>query len=278
MIHIVVDSGADLPADVAAEAGITVIPLLVSVGGETVRDTDLPRHQFYERLVSSSAIPQTSSPPIGLFADAFRSLTANGDAVLSISLSGRLSSTYSAARQAAQLVDGAQIVCVDSGTVIAPLAELALLAARAASQGATMDDLVALVHQRRARSVLLIGLDTLRYLEKGGRIGPLRAFLGTMLSVKPILEVREGEVLPVEQVRTSKRMPPRLIELARARGSYAALSVVYTTDHAAAAALADACAAAGMLPREQIGLIQAGPALGTHVGPGTLGIGGLLVE
>lgn len=278
MIHIVVDSTADLAPEVAAAAGITVVPILVQFGHETLRDSEISHDEFYARLVASQEIPQTAAPPIGLYEAAFRMLTANGDGVFSISLAGALSSTFNAAQQAARLVEGAQITCVETGTTVAPMGYIALAAAQAAQAGAAIDDLVALVEQRKRKAVLYVGLDTLRYLEKGGRIGRMQAFLGTILSVKPILEVRDGVVLPTEQVRTSRRVPGRLAELAKERGSYSDLSVLYTTTREAAEAMATLCAEAGLLPRAQIQIIQAGPALGTHVGPGALGIAGLLHE
>jgi fatty acid kinase fatty acid binding subunit len=121
-----------------------------------------------------------------------------------------------------------------------------------------------------------VALDTLRYLEKGGRIGRVRALLGTMLSVKPILEVRDAQVNPVEQIRTWRRVPPRLVELMQARGAYDKLSVQYTTGRESAEQLADLCAAAGLMLRERIRVAQAGAVLGTHVGPGALAITGML--
>lgn len=276
MIQIVVDSSADLAPDVAAAAGITVVSLLIQFGATTHKDTELSHDAFYTQLVASPEIPHTAAPPIGFYEEAFRTLTANGDSVFSISLAEQLSATYSAARQAAELVEDAEIVCVESGTVAAGHGYIALAAAAAARAGASLGELTALVAALRPKPVLCIGLDTLRYLEKGGRIGRMRAFLGTMLNVKPILEVREGVVLPVEQVRTSKRMPGRMFEIARDRGRFAHLAILYTTDRAAAEAIAAQCAAAGFVEHNAVDVIQAGPALGTHVGPGALGFAGLL--
>lgn len=276
MIHIVVDSTADLPAAMAAEAGITIVPILVQFGRETFKDTELSHDEFYSRLTTLAEFPRTAAPPVGLFEEAFRALTENGNAVLSISVAQKLSSTFGAAQQAAQLLDDRQIVCIESGTTIGSYAGIALSAAEAARGGATMDELVALVERLKQKAVLVFGVDTLRYLEKGGRIGRVRAFLGTMLSVKPIIEVRGGDVLPVEQVRTSKRVLGRLVEIAKDRGEYAELGVLYTTGRAEAEALADMVVQAGLMPRDRIHITQAGPALGTHAGPGALGISGLL--
>lgn len=276
MIHIVVDSTADLPAEVAAQEGVHVVPILVQFGRKTFKDTELSHDDFYLRLMRGAEFPSTAAPPVGMFEQTFRELTQHGDAVLSISLAQKLSSTFNAAQQAAQLLDDRQIVCVESGTTTSAYSSIALAAAQAARAGATMNELTALVERLKQKAMLIFGVDTLRYLEKGGRIGRVRAFLGTVLSVKPIIEVRGGDVLPVEQVRTSRRVPGRLIEIVKDRGRFATLSVLYTTGRAEAEALADVVAQT-LASRNQITITQAGPALGTHAGPGALGISGLLV-
>jgi len=277
LIKIVTDSTADLPEDLVREYGITVVPVLVQFGRESLRDgVDITKDEFYARLVESDEPPKTAAPSVGMFEEVFRQGAADGSEIVSISLVGNLSGTYNAARQAAQIVDGARIVCVDSRTTTLPMGFMVLRAAQAARAGRPLDEIVALVESLRPRAVLYVALQTLRYLEKGGRIGKMRALLGTMLNVKPILQVRDEEVQPVEQVRTWKRVPPRMVELARSRGEYDDLAVVYTTTRDVAEQVADLCAAAGLMPRERIYVAQAGGVLGTHVGPGAIGIGGLL--
>jgi DegV family protein with EDD domain len=277
VIKIVVDSTADIPADLRAKYDITVVPVLAQFGNQTFRDNvDITRDEFYARLIASPEPPKTAAPSVGMFAEVFRELAADGSDILSLSVAGALSGTYNATRQAAQLVADAQIACVDSQTATMPITFLAIAAAEAIRAGKSLDATVALIEELRARSVLYVALETLRYLEKGGRIGRMRALLGTMLSVKPIFQVRNSEVQPIEQVRTWKRVPPRLVELAQARGSFADLAVLYTTTRDPAEQLADLCAAAGMLPRERICVVQAGGVLGTHVGPGAIGLAGIL--
>jgi DegV family protein with EDD domain len=277
LIKIVVDSTADLPEELLREYDITVVPVLAQFGRETLRDgVDFSKDEFYARLVESDEPPKTAAPSVGMFEEAFRGLAEDGSDILSISLVGKLSSTYNAAHQAAQFVESARVVCVDSQTTTMPMGFMAIRAAQAARAGKSLDEVVALIEPLRPRAVLYVALQTLRYLEKGGRIGRMRALLGTMLSVKPILEVRDSEVQPVEQVRTWKRIPPRLVELAQSRGAYDDLAVLYTTTRDTAEQLADLCAAAGLLSRKRISVVQAGGVLGTHVGPGAIGIGGLL--
>ncbi len=157
-----------------------------------------------------------------------------------------------------------------------PMTYLAMAAARAAQQGMALDAIVAMLEALRPRMVLYVALDTLRYLEKGGRIGRVRALLGTMLNVKPILELRDGEVHPVEQVRTWRRVPDRLVELMQARGAFDEVSALYTTDRESAERLADRAAAAGLAARERMRVVQTGAVIGTHVGPGAVAIAGML--
>jgi DegV family protein with EDD domain len=277
VIKIVVDSTADVPTDIRTTYGIMVVPVLAQFGRESLRDDiDITRDQFYARLVESDEPPKTSAPSIGMFEEAFRELTADGSEILSISLASDLSGTFGAARQAAQLVEGTRIACVDSRSVAMPLTYMAVAAAQAARAGHSLDEIVALVEAMRPRMVIYVALETLRYLEKGGRIGRVRALLGTMLNVKPILEVRDAQVIPVEQVRTWKRVPPRMVELMQARGSFEELSVLYTTGRESAERLADLCATAGLRARDQIRVVQASAVLGSHVGPGALGVTGML--
>ena len=266
-----------MPADLRAKYDITVVPVLAQFGQETLRDDiDISRDEFYRRLVESDEPPKTASPSVGMFEETFRRLAVDGSEILSISLVGALSGTYNAARQAAQLVDGTRIACVDSHTVTMPMTFLTIAAAEAIRAGKSLDEAARLIEEMSPRAVLYIALETLRYLEKGGRIGRMRALLGAMLSVKPIMQVRNSEVQPVEQVRTWKRVPPRMVELGQSRGAFANMAMLYTTTRDTAEHLADLCAAAGMLPREQIYVVQAGGVLGTHVGPGAIGLAGIL--
>jgi DegV family protein with EDD domain len=277
LIKIVVDSTADIPAALRTQYDITVVPILAQFGSETFRDDlDITRDEFYARLIASPEPPKTAAPSVGMFEEVFRRVSADGSQVLSISVAGALSGTYNAARQGAQLVEGARIACVDSQTATMPFGFLALHAAKAIRDGASLEEAVTLIEQLRTRTVLFVGLDTLRYLEKGGRIGPMRALLGTLLSVKPIMEVRNAAIVPIEQVRTSRRVPLRLVELGQSRGEYSDLAVLYTTTRDAAEQMADLCAAVGLMPRAQILIAQATGVLGVHTGPGALGLAGIL--
>lgn len=277
MIKIVVDSTADLPPELLERYQIGVVPVLLQIGQETLRDNlDISRDAFYRRLAESQELPRTAAPPIGAFVQVFQPLLEAGHELVSLSVAGGLSSTYSAAQQAAALLGAERISCFDSATTTLAMGFQALAAAEAAQAGASRGEVLELLGRLREQALLYFGVETLHYLEKGGRIGRVKAMLGTMLNVKPIIEVRANAVLPVEQVRTWRRVPGRLVELCAARGRYARLAALYTSDRAAALELADACAAAGLMPRERILVAQAAAALGVHAGPGAVGVAGIL--
>lgn len=277
MIKIVVDSTADITDELRAEFDVTVIPVLVQFGDQTFQDgINITRDQFYERLLAKTEHPKTAAPAIGTYAEAFQKLVDQGHEILSISVAGGLSGTFNAAQLGAQSVEGATIACVDGTNMAFTLSYLVQLAGRAIQNGATLAEVVALLERRRQDTYILVALDTLEYLERGGRIGKAKAWIGTMLNVKPIIEIRNNQLAPQEQVRTWKRVPARLVELARARGELEELTVQYTTDVRVAEILADLCASEGLMPRERIRIIQATGVLGVHAGPGAVAITALV--
>lgn len=276
MVRVVVDSTADLPPAIRDELGIVVVPLTVQFGDESFRDgLDLSPSQFYARLAGAGPMPTTSQPAPGVFLAIYERLAAAGEPIVSIHISERLSGTIGAARQAAALLPEAQITIIDSMHTALGQGLQAIVAARAARAGQDAEAVAALVRSTTPRTFVYAGLDTLKYLERGGRIGRLRAFMGTLLSVKPILVVREGVAMPVEQVRTAKRLPQRLMELARSHGPLDELAVLYTSNPAPAEALAALCVASGLMPDARIIRAQMGPVIGTHIGTDAVGIAGI---
>lgn len=276
MVKLVVDSTADIPPALSEEYGITVVPLTVQFGKETLRDgVDITRDEFYTRLAQQSTPPKTSQPSVGAFEQVYRDLSHDGDEILSLHLSGKFSGTVRAAQQAASLVSDAHITVVDTPQVAMGVGFMAIAAARAARDGKSLAEIEALVRTMFPRVFLYVGLDTLRYLQQGGRIGRVQAFLGTMLSVKPLLEVQNGEPHPLEQVRTSKRMYTRMLELVEAQGELEDLAVLYTAGTEQAQALADQIVERGLFPRERLVIAQMGAVIGTHVGPGGIAVNGI---
>jgi DegV family protein with EDD domain len=273
MLRVVVDSTADVPPVLRASGALTVVPVLLHRGDETLRDdVDISRDAFYAWLTQADALPRTAAPTVGMFADALRVAAADGASVLVITVSQALSATYGAACQAAALLPAAHIAVLDSRSIALPITYLALEALRLADAGETLPDIVAQLERRRSQTMALVALDTLHYLERGGRIGRVAALLGGLLDIKPVLAVADGTLRAVDRPRTRRRALERLVELAAAQAPFSRLDVMYTTEPDVADRLADACAAAGLLPRARIGLVQIGAVLGAHAGPGALAI------
>ncbi|HBW50884.1 MAG TPA: DegV family EDD domain-containing protein [Herpetosiphon sp.] len=270
---IVTDSTADIPAGLAAENDIHVIPLTVNFDAESFADgVEITHDQFYARLVESNNLPTTSQPSVGAFEQLYRAI-GNDEPIISIHIAGKLSGTIRSAQQAAELLPDFDIRVIDVQSTTMSQGWAALLAARAAKEGKSADEIVALVHSIVERTRLLAALDTLRYLEKGGRIGKTRALLGTLLNVKPIIDVRDGEVKPFEQVRSKKKAVARLIEEARSMAPFEELAVLYSRNEAEAREFAQSLNE--IFPADRIVLAEIGAVVGTHIGPGALGFTGV---
>ena len=272
-VAVVVDSTADIPAALRHELNITVVPLLILFGAEEFRDgIDLSGDEFYARLEASSIHPTTSQPSAGDFAEAYERLAQNHEGIISIHLGGKLSGTVRSAQQAAEMVPQIPIRVIDSGSVSLGLGFLGIEAARMAQAGKSLDEIASAIEAMVPRVELWAVLDTLKYLERGGRIGRGRALLGTLLNVKPMIYIR-GEVLPGERVRTHKKAITRMVELASAEAPYTHLAVLYSTGKELADELADRLGA--LHPREQIIIGQLTGVIGVHGGPGVLGVTGI---
>jgi DegV family protein with EDD domain len=271
-VRIVTDSSCDLTADDVAALGIEVVPLTIRFGDEELEDrTELSVEAFYERLASSSVLPETAAPAPGKFEAAFRRQAAAGaDAVVCINLSSGLSATMQSARNAATAVAGdLPVHVVDSRSITWGLGTQVLLAAEAAAGGAGPDEVVALVEDLVRRTHVLGALDTLDNLKKGGRIGGAQALLGSLLSIKPILDLSSGETEEAGRARTRRKALETLRDRVVEHGAVTHLRVVhgFAPD---VDAMVDLLAAHH--PREQIGLGHIGPVIGTHGGPRVMGV------
>ena len=271
-VKVLTDSTCDLPQEVAHGLGVQVIPLNVHFGDETYKDgVDLTAEAFYQRLTAAARLPTTSQPSVGEFLDLFQRLTEDGSPVVAVLISSKLSGTYNAALQARQQLEPARRVeLVDTLQASLGLGLVAVAAARAALGGATVEEVVAEA-QRASREVRFMGvLDTLEYLQRGGRIGKAQAFLGSLLRIKPILYVKDGEAHPLERVRTQERAVARLVELVRELAPLQAAGVVYTTTPEEALALRQRVEE--VAPAEGVIVGRCGPVIGTYLGPGALGV------
>jgi len=270
-VRVVTDSACDLPEPVVAELRIEIVPLTIRFGAEELVDrVELSNQAFWQRLPDAPALPETAAPSAGAFEARFRALADDGaDGIVCINLSSRLSATMQAAQVAASaLGDRCPVQVVDSLTCSMGLGNLCLAAARRAQDGASLDDIVAEVIDRRERTRLFGTLDTLEYLKKGGRIGNARALLGSMLAVKPVVEVREGVVEEAGKVRTRSKALRLLADKVHDQ-SVESVAVLQggATDLDVFLDMIDDVA-----PRDKIVVGSVGPVIGTHAGPGVLGV------
>jgi fatty acid kinase fatty acid binding subunit len=270
-VRVVTDSACDLPDDLIERDGIEVVPLTIRFGKEELVDRkELSTDEFWRRLADSDVLPETSAPSAGAFEAAFRRLVADGaSGIICINLSSKLSATMQSAQVAAQAVQAdCPVVVVDSLMVSMGLGSLCLTAARRAAEGDTLESIVANVTDRRNRSKLYGALDTLEFLKKGGRVGNARALLGSMLAIKPVLEVRDGEVEEAGKVRTRSKALRLLVDRVK-EGPFENLAVLHgnAPDVDELLDLLEPLA-----PRDEIVVGQIGPVIGTHAGPRVIGV------
>lgn len=217
-VRLVTDSSCDLPQDVVDAHGITIVPLSIRFGEDELVDREqLTADEFYSRMAHFEGLPETAAPSPGAFEEAFRSAGADGDDVICLSISSALSATSAAAENAVKAVDGdVSVRVIDSKSITAGLGTLLIIAAEAAAGGAGADEVEALIERTRPRTRVFGGLDTLENLKKGGRIGGAQAMLGTLLSVKPVIDISSGVVEEAGKVRTRKKqmlfLRDRLVE------------------------------------------------------------------
>lgn len=274
-VRIVTDSTCDLPRALVEAYGISVVPLSVFFGDEGLRDgVDITPPEFYERLTSSAALPRTSQPSVELFREAYEAAAAGGNEIVSIHISSKLSGTLNAASVAREAVaPGIHVDLIDSYTVSVGLGLIVLEAARAAQAGAGLAEVVATARRAMDRVSIHVMVDTLEYLQKGGRIGRARSFLGSVLSIKPLLRVENGEVAPFERVRTRAKALERIFEIASSMARAKEMFVACSGDDADARALIERLRP--HLPHTDILLGQIGPVVGVYSGPNAIGIAAL---
>jgi len=270
VIKIVTDSTADLPPGVAEELGITVVPLYVRFGDKLYRDRiDISEDEFYDRLVHDPIHPGTSQPTPNDFAFVYRKLAKEADGIISIHISSKLSGTCDSALGAKQMMESpCPIEVVDSLWTSIALGLIAMKAAAGAKAGKGMQELVEEINSLIQNIHYLGFFDTLKYLQLGGRIGKAQSLLGSLLNVKPLLTLKEGEFLPVGRVRTYSKATERLFEFVKAGGKLENALVVHSTTPDEAEAMADRLGS--LIDKEKIIIARLGPVLGAHAGPGTL--------
>jgi DegV family protein with EDD domain len=268
-VRILVDSTADIPPERARALNIEVIPLTVHFGDETYRDgVDLDGPAFYRKLVTTSKLPTTSTPSPGAFEEVYRGLIKDGaTGVLAMHIGSDLSATHSNSVLAAQQISadtGIPIVVIDSRLVSGGIGIPAEILAAEAQRGASLDSLKMHADSLFSRIRVYAILDTLEFLKRGGRIGGARAFIGTLISVKPILEVKDSRVVEFEKVRTRSKAQERIGQIVAALAPLEAIGLAKSDD----AVGQQLTAVIRTFWQGEIQIFDLGAVVGTHAGPG----------
>ncbi len=272
-IKIVTDSSADLPAELVQKLGITVVPLYVRFGEDVYREqVDISLDEFYRRLEHDPIHPVTIQPSPQDFVNAYQKLSQEADGIVSIHLSSKLSGTYNSALQGKEMIEnGCPIEVIDSQLITVGLGMICKAVAKMIEAGESLTSVAEEVKQMIPNTHLLNLLDTLKYLALGGRIGKAKALLGSVLNVKPLITLKDGEVVPAGQVRSRSKGIERLFSFVEGASEIEDLSIAYNTTPDEAQALAERLGS--IFTKEAVKVVRLGTTLGVHMGPGGLAVG-----
>lgn len=269
-VRVVTDSACDLPPELCEERGVEVVPLTIRFGDEELVDRiDLSNSEFWQRLTTGSVLPETAAPSVGAFEETFRRLAEEGaDGIVCINLSSRLSATMQSAQVASKALDGVCPISIfDSKSASMGTGSHVLHAAKRSSEGADLATIVGELEGRRDRARLFATVDTLEFLRRGGRIGGAQAFLGSMLSIKPIITVTDGVVEPAGKVRTRSKALRFVVDQVKA-SSVEEICVL----HSGAPDVDEFVEMlAPIVPAGEIVVGDIGPVVGVHMGPRVIG-------
>ncbi len=273
-VAIVTDSSPYIPQEYIDRYGIHVVPLNVIWDGETFADgVDILPEEFYQRLSKSDTMPSTSQPSAAMFKEEFETLHQTGHDILAILISDKLSGTIASAMQAKEELPEVNIEIVDSESTAMATGFQVLAAAKAAQNGHSLAECTKTAQKAREHSGVIFVVDTLEFLHRGGRIGGAKRFVGTLLNIKPILALEDGVIIPIDQVRTQKRALEKIVDILEERTKDAA-SIRIASLHASAEETASAIlqkAKERLSPQETV-FSEVSPAIGTHAGPGAVGL------
>ena len=278
-VKVVTDSTSDLPKDMAERLGVTVVAQNVHFGTETYKDNvTITPDDFYRMLGEGPEPPKTSQASPGDFKEVYDRLGADADGIVSIHVSSRMSGTCNSALQAAEVTSAAcPVAVVDSTQASMGLGLVAAAAAEAANAGAGHDEVAAAANEAIQRAQCICLFETLEYLEKGGRIGKAQAMIGSVLKIKPMIIIRDGEVTPLGKARTFPKALDKMKQTARDFGPLETLAIMHSTTPEAAEAVADDLG--DLLPEgAEPYVARFGSALGVYTGPGAIGIALLRTE
>jgi len=275
MVHIIIDTTAGLPSELTGKLGIPVVPQYVIFGEKSYRDdSELDTQTFLKLLKQSKQLPKTAAPSPELYKPFFHKAADKGESVVVITPSEKVSGTYNSAMAARDDFKSADIRVIDSRTIAGNLGTLSLLALEMAQAGKAADEIESKIKELIPRGRTYFLIDTLEYLQKGGRIGSARALLGELLQVKPILQIKDGQVAPFDQERTKKRALSKLVEIVTEQvkvSSEPHLCVMHVEAQEDAKALADTLSS--NLKISDIPIYELPPAIVVHAGPKTLAVG-----
>ncbi|MBS3750791.1 MAG: DegV family protein [Anaerolineales bacterium] len=273
-VAIVTDSSPNIPQEYIDQYQIHIVPLNVIWDDETYTDgVDITANEFYKRLSESETMPSTSQPSAAIFKETFERLHKKGYQILAILIADKLSGTIASAMQAREELAGAEIEIVDSLSTSMATGLQVLAAAKAAQNGHTLNQCAKIARQARDQSGVIFILDTLEFLHRGGRIGSAKRFVGTLLAVKPILAIEDGEVISIDQVRTHKRALAKIVDILEERTKTAAslrIACLHANDKETASKILNK-AKESLSPQQTI-FAELSPVLGTHAGPGAVGL------
>lgn len=273
MVKIVTDSTSDITRDLAKSLGVTVVPLTVFFGKESFLDrVEISTEEFYKRLVGD-VFPTTTQPSPGVFAEVYNQLAEETSEILVLVISSRLSGTYQSAINATSMIKkkGVKIEVIDSRNTAMALGLLIIKAAEMAAAGASLEKVAAATRENIARVQPVMYFETLKYLAKGGRIGKAQGLVGSLLSIKPIVTLDDGEVAPLVRVRSKKAGLDYLYNfVAGNAGNIEGLAVEHATSPEDADALVERLGA--LFPKEKIVRSTVSPVLGTYMGPNVVGV------
>lgn len=271
-IEIVTDSACDVPSKFVEMYGIHVVPVYINIGEKSYLDgIELTREQFFNDLAGYKDLPTTAAPSSGSFSTVYQELSDKGASeILSIHIASNLSNTYNAARLGAEDVQGVEVTLWDTKQITMGSGLQVIAAAEAAAAGATMLEIMTLLQEVRQKTRIYAVLDTLEFLRRSGRVNWAQFGFGTLLRIKPVLEVHEGSIFQKERVRTFKRALKRLIELVDSQKPMAKIAVLHANNLEKAKQLQEE--ASSLFPPEQEPIfMEITPAIGAHIGPGAVG-------
>ena len=270
-VKVVTDSVSDIPADIVEELDLTVVPAYVRFGNTDYKDgVELTTDQFFDRLLNGPDYPATSQPSVGDFSEAYSGVAGGADGIVSVHVSSKLSGTINSAQQGAGMADvGCPIEVVDTLQASMGAGLVTIAAAKAARDGGSLEEVAAAARDAASKSQCICLLDTLEYLIKGGRVGKAKGMIGSLLKIKPLIIIQDGEVHDFAKERTRRKAVSRLDRAAREFGPLDSVAVMYSTSRDEAERLANSLSSVS--DNDPV-VARFGPALGTYVGPDALGI------